>query len=477
VSAAVQITLEQSREFARLSGDFNPLHVDPVAARRLMFGTTVVHGVDVLLRLIETALREAGPSALTALKASFGAPLLTGAHATIERADEPDRPAGSVGYKVLSQGRVIQRVSLSLTREGSWPAPAPAAAFAPAAPSARDFTTLATASGAVPLGFDMDAARALYPELSRSLPPAQLAVLLASTRIVGMECPGLHSVYTELSLAFTPRADDAGSLAFRVAKADARFNLLNIAIEGGGANGHIHALVRPAPAAQPSFAEVRSRVARCAGPGCGALVIGGGRGLGEITAKILAAAGADVIVTYAAGAADAERVAGDISAGGGHCGTLHFDVTSPPVEKPARLPAGWVPAEVYYFASPHIEVRPGEPWNAALFARFCDCYVTGLARAVATIDGWFALTGKPLKLFYPSSAFLDEPVRGAAEYMAAKAAGEQLCRTLTVTRRGLTAVWPRLPRMLTDQTAGLKASQVQPPLDVMLEILLPGSGR
>jgi hypothetical protein len=82
-----------------------------------------------------------------------------------------------------------------------------------------------------------------------------------------------------------------------------------------------------------------------------------------------------------------------------------------------------------------------------------------------------------LKLFYPSSVFLDEPVRGAAEYAAAKAAGEQLCRNLTVTRRGLTAVWPRLPRMLTDQTAGLKASQVQPPLDVMLGILLPGSGR
>ena len=96
MSAAVQITLEQSRLFARLSGDFNPLHVDPVAARRLMFGATVVHGIDILLRLIERALRDTGPSALAALKASFGAPLLTGAQATIERADEAtSRPAAS----------------------------------------------------------------------------------------------------------------------------------------------------------------------------------------------------------------------------------------------------------------------------------------------------------------------------------------------------------------------------------------------
>ena len=477
MSAAFQITLEQSRLFARLSGDFNPLHVDPVAARRLMFGSTVVHGIDILLRLIEQALRDTGLSALAALKASFGAPLLTGAPATIERADEPGQPADSVGYKVTAQGRVIQRVSLSMTQEGGWPAPAPATAFASAAPHARDFAALAAASGVVPLGFDAEIARTLYPELSRSLPSAQLAVLLATTRVVGMECPGLHSVYTELNLAFTPRTDDAASLTFRVAKADARFNLLNIAIGGGGASGHIHALVRPAPATQPSFAEVRSRVAGPSRQDCHALVIGGGRGLGEITAKILAAAGADVVVTYAAGADDAARVADEIRTAGGRCGALRFDVTSPPVEKPADLPAGWAPTEVYYFASPHIEIRPGEPWNATLFARFCDFYVSGLARAIATIDAWFGLVGKPLKLFYPSSVFLDEPVRGAAEYAAAKAAGEQLCRNLTVTRRGLTAVWPRLPRMLTDQTAGLKASQVQPPLDVMLGILLPGSGR
>ena len=478
MSGAIQITLEQSRLFARLSGDFNPLHVDPVAARRLMFGSTVVHGIDILLRLIERALRDTGQSALAALKASFGAPLLTGAPATIEPAEEPERAGGSFAYKVTSNGRVIQRVSLSTTPPSSAPAPRPAAAFPQTAPHAGDFAALAAASGVVPLGFDPEIARALYPELSRALPPVQLAVLLATTRIVGMECPGLHSVYTELSLAFdTPGADDVASLAFRVAKADPRFNLLNIAIQGGGAAGQIQALVRPAPAAQPAFAEVRARVAAPVKQDCRALVIGGGRGLGEITAKILAAAGADVIVTYAAGGEDAARVANEIRAGGGRCAAFRFDVTSPSSERPADTPAGWTPTDIYYFASPHIEIRPGEPWNAALFARFCDFYVTGLARSIAAVDAWSGSAGQPLKLFYPSTVFLDEPVRGAAEYVAAKAAGEQLCRNLPVTRRGLTAEWPRLPRMRTDQTAGLKASQVQSPLDVMLDILFAGSGR
>ncbi|HNC74922.1 MAG TPA: MaoC/PaaZ C-terminal domain-containing protein, partial [Elusimicrobiota bacterium] len=41
---------ERQNAFARLSGDANPLHVDPAAARRLLFGRAVVHGVHGVLR-------------------------------------------------------------------------------------------------------------------------------------------------------------------------------------------------------------------------------------------------------------------------------------------------------------------------------------------------------------------------------------------------------------------------------------------
>jgi hypothetical protein len=479
VKQAFQISLDDSRAFARLSGDCNPLHVDPVAARRLMFGSTVVHGVDILLRVVDAALRASAGGALATLTASFSSPLLTGSQASIESAEEPDQVAGTLLYKAVSSGRVIQRVNLSLASAGrAWPEPPPSAAIAPGAPLDLDFAAQSQASGSVPLGFDPQIARTLYPELARALPPIQLAVLLATTRIVGMECPGLHSVYTELRLAFDPAlAGDTSALRFRVSKADARFKFLTIAIEGGGATGQINALVRPAPAQQPSFADVRARVTEPARQDRRAIVIGGSRGLGEITAKILAAAGADVIVTYAAGAVDATRVASEIRNGGGLCGAIRFDVTAPPVVRPDDVPADWIPTDIYYFASPHIDLRPGEPWNSALFGRFCDYYVTGLARSLAAIDGLLGSISRPLTLLYPSSVFLDKPVRGAAEYAAAKAAGEELCRNLMAARPGLTAAWPRLPRVLTDQTAGLKALQTQAALDVMLTILLPGINR
>lgn len=31
--------------FSRLSGDANPIHMDPLIARRLMFGQRIVHGI------------------------------------------------------------------------------------------------------------------------------------------------------------------------------------------------------------------------------------------------------------------------------------------------------------------------------------------------------------------------------------------------------------------------------------------------
>src|SRR6266850_1891833 len=47
-------SLEDQSAFAALSGDFNPIHVDPLLARRLLFGAPVVHGVALLLWGLES---------------------------------------------------------------------------------------------------------------------------------------------------------------------------------------------------------------------------------------------------------------------------------------------------------------------------------------------------------------------------------------------------------------------------------------
>lgn len=70
--AAFRIDAEDVERFARLSGDFNPLHLDPVRARRLIFGEAVAHGVHVLMLALDAYLQGArGRLALKRLKAGF----------------------------------------------------------------------------------------------------------------------------------------------------------------------------------------------------------------------------------------------------------------------------------------------------------------------------------------------------------------------------------------------------------------------
>ena len=74
VTGTFSITWQQNDAFAQVSGDYNPLHVDPVHARRLQFGHPVIHGVHHFLRTWDEALAglpDAAQCAPSAISVSF----------------------------------------------------------------------------------------------------------------------------------------------------------------------------------------------------------------------------------------------------------------------------------------------------------------------------------------------------------------------------------------------------------------------
>ena len=80
--------------------------------------------------------------------------------------------------------------------------------------------------------------------------------------------------------------------------------------------------------------------------------------------------------------------------------------------------------------------------------------------------------GRPVRVFLPSTVFIDERPRGMTEYAMAKAAGEILCADLSRAHRRLVITAPRLPRILTDQTATVPPVPTADPVEVMLPLLL-----
>ncbi|MFV0277723.1 MAG: SDR family NAD(P)-dependent oxidoreductase, partial [Parahaliea sp.] len=310
----------------------------------------------------------------------------------------------------------------------------------------------------------------LFPGLCNSLPWEQIAALLASTEIVGMKCPGLYSIYGGLKLQFDPHTASGPGLDYRVTAADERFKRIAIQVENGGVQGEIETFYRSPPVAQASYRAVAGLVAGDEFTGRRALVIGGSRGLGEVMAKLLAAAGADTLITYARGADDAARVAAEISAGGGACRVRQYDVLRGGTDLADSFDDGPV-SDIFYLASPLIEKSDGALWNPDLFGRYCQYYLQGLAQLLSGFAAQARYARSRLGVWSPSTIFLTQPEKGFQEYCAAKAAMESLTQHLAVQYPAWSCTAPRLPRLLTDQTGAVERSNVLDTASIMHGVL------
>ena len=460
-------TPDDQRLFARLSGDYNPMHMDPTAARRMLFGRPVVHGIHTLLWAIDAWLAgRGGPVRLRTLKAVFRGPVIVGE--AVEMATPVVAASGAVRLEVGANGVKLLTATMTIEEDGGGARAMPGGEIEAGVCRARSAAELAGASGSFPLRLEPALATRLFPAAWRWLPGDQFASLLALSRLVGMEAPGLHSVFTGLELAAVEA--DAGELVLRYQADgyDERFRLLTVRVASPGLEGAVTAALRPEPQAQPTFAEVRAVVRPGEFAGERALIIGGSRGIGEVAVKLLAAGGADVKFTYRSGEVDAERLAAEIAAGGVDVGRFAYDAHADSANLPALRGAGWVPTLMGYFATPFIFSATAGRFSPALFHAFCECYVDDF---LAAFHGCGEGTARPRNVLYPSSSALDELPVNMAEYAAAKAAGETLCRSLGKTYRGTRFHCPRLPRLATDQTATLLPVESASPVKTMLGVL------
>ncbi|MBT5107892.1 MAG: hypothetical protein HOM25_04365 [Rhodospirillaceae bacterium] len=186
--------------------------------------------------------------------------------------------------------------------------------------------------------------------------------------------------------------------------------------------------------------------------------------MGEVVAKVVSAGGGSVRLSYNLGRQDAERVAWEL---GNETRAVRLDVTNATDTEIAAVNNGFDATHVYYFGSPRISFDQSPNFNDVQFAEYSRFYVTGLVRLVRVLR---SRDGAKMKVFFPSTSFIDAPVPGALEYIAAKAAGEAACRALALEPNAEFLVH-RLPQLTTDQTMNILEVQGTDPVPLMLEVV------
>lgn len=453
-----RFTLNDQERFAALSGDRNPMHLDALAARRTQAGAPVVHGIHGVLWALDLLVK-AGEPLPGALQVRFEAFLYLDVEvqAILRRLDN------RTSVYLESRGRRV--TTISLLEADAVPRTAVAAARAepiPDRPLDLDFAEVSEGSGALRLQGTLEDYAAAFPHLAAAVGAARVQAIAGLSTLVGMRLPGLHSMFSKCAIGLLDDVEAPGILRFAVQRARPPLRQLTIACAGGGVAGTIEAFVRHPPVPQPSLDELEQHASQLDLRGQRALVVGGSRGLGELTAKLAALAGADVTVTYARGKEEALALCSQLTARGLSCRARRLDVTR---LADAELAPGEF-THLYYYATPAIFSRTTDRYDAARFHAFSEYYCDAFEELCHRVQG----EGE-LKAFWPSSTAIDELPRGMIEYIMAKLAGESLCREMERANSKLRILTMRLPRLPTDQTSSVTPAAAGDPVPIVERML------
>jgi hypothetical protein len=466
------VTPELQEQFAALSGDRNPMHMDAVAARRTRPGLPVVHGVHTLLWALEFLVGSGRIlSPLTQIKAKFLQWTYLGDEAVLSL---PVDAADPRVLKIEVLGLPVLAAEL-LFGAGTDAEPKVALVPSPAVPQLAafdlSFTELDERLGNAFTAADEKVER-FFPKLSEAIGTAVVAEIIACSYVVGMEAPGLHSMLSKLDVAISrPLGDDTvrSALHYHVFYQDERFRKVRIAVNGRSISGTLEAFVRVPPVEQASMQAISTQIDRMEFEGMNALIVGGSRGLGELTAKLIAAGGGTSTITYAVGKTEAEKVAAQIRAWGSDIEVMSYDVRNSPAPQLSGVSKPFT--HLFYFATNAIFRPKKNLVSPPILADFIVFYVIGFHDIFLHLTQAETSHGRKLVAYYPSSVAVEERPAGMTEYAMAKAAGEQLCRDMNQYLPNVQILTSRLPRLLTDQTAGIMPEREIDPVSVLLPIV------
>jgi len=454
-------SLTDQNKFSTLSGDFNPIHLEFEYARRSLWGEVVVHGVHQVLSIIDLfILRENISISLLDINVEFINPLPINTKSEVVFNEE----SNSISV-ISTNGFEYSKINFSYERKINnykFDKNIKGGVYTRKFPEELIIDNVGKIEGDIDLLLNYELLQELFPNIINNFPYSQVAILLSSTQLVGMKCPGKNSIFSKLEISFDAyKNKEIDKVGYKVKKVHNFFKMVDILGYGYGFKYVIRSFFRPKSQSQISVKRLSCLVDRDQFTRSKVLIVGGSRGIGEVAAKILAIGGAEVTISYLNGEKDAAKIVDGLKANGYRAKSIKLDILEDNIKFLEKY------THLYYFASPRIFTGKKDVFSQELFSVFSSYYLDSFAKIVVQLylDG-------VKRVFYPSSTAVDELINGMWEYSSVKAAGEHLCDLLEKRYTDLKIYKPRFPRISTDQTLTVAPVKSLTPESVLVEYIV-----
>jgi hypothetical protein len=452
--------------FSNFSGDFNPVHVDPIYARRSMYGEQVVHGINTLLLALNYFSKNKKINfQLISLDVKFLKPIFLNTKFNFQIVSNDKK---NITINVLTQNSICTKINFEFyklektffdknlfkTRPEKY------------LPEVFSVHKDKNIQNNLKILYNFEDLLEIYPELQKRLNNYQIGVILSLTRLVGMKCPGLNSLFSSFKIKFKKELVPNKLINYSLNNYDNRFSLYDINIFSENFNGNIIAFNRPISVSQVSCSQLKPFVNQNEFKNQRALIIGGSRGLGEMTAKLLSIGGAQVMLSYNKGEKDCLNVTDEINSNGGYSTSIHLNILDNNFKYFDSLESNQLPTHIYYYPTPFIFSGSKGNYSEKLFNNFSKFYVGGFYNLVN-----YFINKNVLNYFYPSTVALDDFSADMLEYTLAKSSGEKLCEFFKYRFEDINLYSTKLPRLATDQTVSLFPVKNESPEKVILNHL------
>ena len=289
--------------------------------------------------------------------------------------------------------------------------------------------------------FDLKNIIKIYPNLSKELNYKIISSFIMMSTSVGMFWPGKNSLFVGFDV-FLKKVEKK-NIDLVILKTDKRTNYSIINYKSYYCVGKLFTFFTKEKVQQPSFSYLSKKITKKNLKNHKALVIGGSRGLGELTAKIIASSGGIVTITYNKNKSLAKNLVEIFRSQ-----KLKLKIQELKINKDGNFNHKTLKKKnyncLYYFPTPIIFRKKSQKFSPKIYKEFYNIYCKALIKIIKILNI------KNLIIFYPSTVFNCIDNKNFVEYILAKKKGAEKLKIMKKKLKFVPFI-KKLPPLKTDQ--------------------------